>query len=432
MKIAIAGYGIEGQENYRYWSQSPENEVTIVDEKGTGAPIPEGVSSIVGPDAFKQLQDFDLVIRTAGLAPNKIVTNGKIWSATNEFFAKSPAPIVGVTGTKGKGTTASIVASLFKASGRTTWLVGNIGIAALEVLPQIKPEDIVIFELSSFQLWDIERSPQAAIVLLIEPDHLNVHYSMEDYVHAKGGITRYQNDDDLVVYHPTNADSQRIADEGHASLKLRYAAQDGGGVYVADGAFRTSNGIICSVDALQLRGDHNKDNACAAITVALEYGLSNEDIEQGLRSFEGLPHRIEFVRTFDGVGYYNDSFSSAPAATVAAIRSFDAPEILIVGGVDKGADFDLLAQEIATSTNLKEVILIGEIRHKLYEILSQAAPPITFTIFDGTTMPEIVQYAKNQAVSGDVVLLSPACASFDMFKDFYDRGTQFRDQVNNL
>jgi len=432
MKIAIAGYGIEGQENYRYWSQSLENEVTIVDERGTGAPIPEDVVSIVGPDAFKQLQDFDLVVRTASLPPNKIVTSGKIWSATNEFFAKSPAPIIGVTGTKGKGTTASIVASLFKASGRTTWLVGNIGIAALEVLPKIKPEDIVVFELSSFQLWDIERSPQAAIVLLIEPDHLNVHYDMEDYVHAKGGITRYQQAGDLVVYHPTNKDSQRIADEGQATRKLRYAAEDGGGVYVADGVFRTHDTVICSVDALQLRGDHNKDNACAAITVALEYGLSKEDIEQGLRSFEGLPHRIEFVRTFDGVGYYNDSFSSAPAATVAAIKSFDAPEILVVGGVDKGADFDELAQTIADSSNIKEVIVIGEIRHKLQAILSQAAPSVLFTIFDGKTMPEIVAYAKSQAVSGDVVLLSPACASFDMFKDFYDRGTQFRDQVNSL
>jgi len=432
MKIAIAGYGVEGQENFRYWSAIAENEVTIVDEKGTGAPIPEGVASIVGPDAFKKLQDFDLVIRSAGVAPHKITTNGKIWSATNEFFEKSPAPIIGVTGTKGKGTTASIVASLFKASGRTTWLVGNIGIAALEVLPRIQPEDIVIFELSSFQLWDIERSPQTAIVLLIEPDHLNVHENMEDYIHAKGGITRYQQASDLVVYHPTNKDSLRIAGEGQASRKLRYAAQDGGGVYVADGVFRTKDTVVCSVDSLQLRGEHNKDNACAAITVAIEYGLKSEAIERGLRSFEGLPHRIEFVRTVDGVEYYNDSFSSAPAATVAAIRSFDSPEILIVGGVDKGGQFDEMAETLAISPNIKEVVLIGEIRTDLYDVLSRQVGSVLFTVFDGTTMQEIVQYVKSKAIPGDVVILSPACASFDMFKDFYDRGDQFRQQVNSL
>ncbi len=432
MKIAIAGYGLEGEENFRYWSQFPENELTIADENGTGVQIPEGVPTIIGPDAFQQLQDFDLVIRTAGLAPRKIVTNGKIWTATNEFFEKCPAPIIGVTGTKGKGTTASIIASLFKASGRTTWLVGNIGIAALGALSKIKAEDIVVFELSSFQLWDIERSPKAAVVLLIEPDHLNVHVDMEDYVHAKGGIARYQNEDDLCVYHPTNQDSLRIANESNANRKFRYAAEDGGGVYVSDGWFRTNEREICTTEALQLRGDHNKDNACAAITVAIEYGLSNEAIEQGLRDFKGLPHRLEFIRNVEGVDYYNDSFSSAAAATVAAIRSFDTPEIVVIGGIDKGADFTELSNVIAERTNVKEVILIGQIRHKLYDILYRENSATTFTIFDPQTMAEIVNYVRSKASVGDVVLLSPACASFDMFKDFYDRGNQFREEVNKL
>ena len=160
MKIAIAGYGLEGEENYKYWAAEGSHDITIVDEKEhPDRAIPEGVPTMLGAGVFERLQDFDLVIRTAGLSPFKIKTNGKIWSATNEFFEKSPAKIIGVTGTKGKGTTSSLIASIFEAAGKKVWLVGNIGTSAIEALERIGSEDIVVFELSSFQLWDLERSP---------------------------------------------------------------------------------------------------------------------------------------------------------------------------------------------------------------------------------------------------------------------------------
>ncbi len=430
MNIAIAGYGVEGEENYRYWAADSANNIVIADESDAPKyPLPEGVGAILGEGAFQKLDGFDLVVRTASLPPFRIKTDGKIWSATNEFFAKCPAPIIGVTGTKGKGTTSSIIAALFEASGRKVWLVGNIGIAALSVLSEIKAEDIVVFELSSFQLWDIETSPHTAVVLLIEPDHLNVHKDMEDYVHAKGGIARYQKDTDLCVYHPTNLQTKRVADESVAIKKIRYAVSEDGGVFVADGFFRTNDMTIAPVDALQLRGDHNKDNACAAITVAINHGLSNKTIEQGLRNFKGLPHRLEEVRTLDGVEYYNDSFSSAPAATIAAVKAFENPEIVVIGGTDKGSDFSELSDVLKAKASIKEIVLIGEIRHKLKDIFLNSGVTAPLTIFDGQTMPEIVTYLHNQAVAGDVVILSPACASFDMFRDFYDRGTQFREEV---
>lgn len=432
MKIAIAGYGLEGESNYRYWSADPNNEITIVDQFPTRHAVPDGVPTIIGDDAFEKLADFDLVIRTAGLSPYKIKTNGKIWSATNEFFSKCPAQIIGVTGTKGKGTTASLIESIFKAAGKKTWLLGNIGVASLEFLSQVNADDIVIYELSSFQLWDIEYSPHVAVVLLIEPEHLNVHVDFDDYVNAKANIRRHQKQDDVCIFHPTNESALKIAESSNEGLTFRYGVHDSYGVYVDDGAFCRADHKICSVDALQLMGNHNIENACAAISVAKVYDISDGDIEAGLRKFQGLPHRIEYVREIDGVKYYNDSFSSSPSATVAAIKSFNQPEIIILGGIDRGANFTEIANTISSQDNIKAVIIMGEIRNKLAEILKNVNQKTRIEVTDLKTLQPIVELAKSYAKPGDVVVLSPGCASFDMFKDFYDRGDKFRDVVNKL
>jgi UDP-N-acetylmuramoylalanine--D-glutamate ligase len=432
MKIAIAGYGLEGESNYRYWAADPANEITVVDQRQPDRDIPSGVPTIIGDDAFEKLTGFDLVIRTAGLAPRKIKTNGKIWSSTNEFFTKCPAPIIGVTGTKGKGTTASLIASIFEAAGKKVWLLGNIGIASLDSLSQIGLNDVVVYELSSFQLWDLERSPHAAVVLLVEPDHLNVHADFEEYVNAKSNIRRYQKPGDICVFHPTDVFSLKIAGSSSEGKAIRYGVPDDGGVYVRYGTFYQFEHKICSVDALQLIGNHNIENACAAISIAKFYDITDENIEAGLKGFHGLPHRIEYIREIDGVKYYNDSFSSAPTATIAAIKSFNQPEIIILGGIDKGADFTGLAGAIADKGKVKAIIVMGEIRNKLAEILKSANPNIQIEVTDLKTLQPIVELAKSYAQPGDVVVLSPGCASFDMFKDFYDRGNQFRSIVNSL
>lgn len=432
MKIAIAGYGLEGESNYRYWAANPDNDMTIVDQRQPSRDIPTGVSTIIGDDAFEKLTDFDMVIRTAGLAPHKIKTGGKIWSATNEFFAKCPATIIGVTGTKGKGTTASLIASIFEATGKKVWLLGNIGVAPLDSIAEIKSDDVVVYELSSFQLWDLERSPHVAVVLPIEPDHLNVHADFDEYVNAKANIRRYQKSGDLCVFHPTDKFSFQIADSSSEGQAIRYGAPDGGGVYADKGSFCQYEHKICSVDALQLIGNHNIENACAAISVAKFYDISDENIESGLKKFQGLPHRIEYIRDIDGVKYYNDSFSSAPTATIAAIKSFDQPEVIIMGGTDKGADFTELANVVASEGNIKVIIAIGQIRNKLADILKGANPNLHIEVIDLETLQPIVELARSYAEPGDVVVLSPGCASFDMFKDFYDRGDQFRGIVNNL
>ncbi len=431
MKIAIAGYGLEGQVNYQYWAAKyPDAAITIVDQRPVSAP--QGVPTIIGEDAFAQLRGFDVVVRTAGLAPRFIKTDGKIWSGTNEFFEHCPATIIGVTGTKGKGTTSSMIASILQTAGKTVHLVGNIGVPALSMLETIHPDDIVVYEMSSFQLWDITRSPKVAVVLGIEPDHLNVHKDMEDYVAAKGGIRRYQHDGDICIYHPTNRYATEIAHVTDAGMIQKYAVADDNGVYVHDNTFKIGDHTICSTDVMQVPGVHNIENACAAMTAARAIGIDDDALAEGLRRFEGLPHRLEFVREVDGVMFYNDSFSSAPAATVAAAKALTQPEILILGGIDKGADFTELADTLRDLPNIKAILVIGQIKEKLAAFLRDHGVTAVITELDVKTMPDIVSAARRQATSGDVVLLSPGCASFDMFRDFYDRGDQYREVVNQL
>ncbi|MCA9309555.1 hypothetical protein KC973_04190, partial [Candidatus Saccharibacteria bacterium] len=292
MRVAIAGYGVEGEANCKYWLAEGA-DVVIFDQKDKlDRAVPDGVATRLGSDVFSDINGFDLVIRTAGLSPKLIKTDGKVWSATNEFFARCPASIIGVTGTKGKGTTCSLIAEILKTAGKNVHLVGNIGIPALEVLPSIRPDDIVVFELSSFQLWDIEKSPETAVILMIEQDHMNVHEGMDDYVDAKANISRYQSKDDLLVYHPTNKLTARAA-EASVAQKKRYLTEEGANV-VDDSVVVDSN-IICGVSEVGLLGAHNLENICAAVTAAWRYTQDVDAIKKAISAFKGLPHRLEFI-----------------------------------------------------------------------------------------------------------------------------------------
>lgn len=434
MKIAIAGYGLEGRVNYSYFSQKyPDSKIVIADERDEVENLPENVETILGKDAFSQLTDFDLVVRTASLPPRRITTNGKIWSATNEFFAKCPAKIIGVTGTKGKGTTSSLIASIFKASGRTVHLVGNIGLPSLEVLSDIQPDDVIVYELSSFQLWDLKMSPHVAVVLMIEPDHLDVHSDFKDYVNAKAQIAANQTEDDFVIYNPTNTYAKHIALQSSGEAR-RYAFPDDGGVYVKENNFCVQDTAICSVDSLQLVGQHNVENACAAISAVLAFNpdIENRAIESGLSNFEGLDHRLKFIREVDGVRYYDDNYSSAPGATLAAVKSFEGSQVLIAGGYDKKIDLKDFARSLSDTNNLKHVVLIGETGPVINRLLAENNFTSVTLLDSNATMNEIVSTARLKSSPGDVVVMSPACASFDMFRNFTERGNQFVSAVNGL
>lgn len=419
MKIAIAGYGAEGESSYRYWN-TPENQLVIIDEHQPSREVPIDASVIIGDAAFSRLAGYDMVIRTPGLAPNKVVTDGVVWSATNEFFARCPAPIIGVTGSKGKGTTSSLIAGILRAAGHTVHLVGNIGVPALDVLSTIKPEDIVVYELSSFQLWDIQRSPQVAVVLMVEPDHLDVHSGFDDYVTAKSGIAIHQSEDGLIIYASDNDVSASIA---MLSPSQPIAYQSDESFHVSNGYFWYGEQKLCSVDSLSLPGVHNEDNACAAIAAAWRWTQDSEVIAEGLSSFTGLPHRLKLVREREGVRYFDDSIATTPGSAIAAMRAFPDPKVMIFGGSDKGGDYHNLAA-VAASSQVRVAITIGAEADKFTSALEQAGVAV-LNLGQSVTMKQIVQAAADYAERGDVVVLSPACASFDMFTSYSDRGDQF-------
>lgn len=408
MKIAIAGYGIEGKANYQYWN-APDNDLTIVDERENIDDLPEGVGTILGEGTFSRLADFDMVIRTASLRPDKIQTNGKVWSSTNEFFAKCPAPIIGVTGTKGKGTTCSLIASILRAADKTVHLEGNIGVPALAELSKIQPDDIVVYELSSFQLWDVEKSPHVAVVLMIEPDHLDIHNTLEEYVGAKANIVRYQSAGDVVIY---NSESILSRDIGENSAGEKYTFP-----YELEGIEKNAN----------LPGKHNIENVQAAILAARRFDVDDQAIASGLAAFEGLEHRLRYVAEKNGVTYYDDSIATTPGSAIAALRSFYQGKVIILGGSDKGSDYTELVN-VCNETDTK-VIAVGDMGASIAELCANIG--VVCERVEGD-MTVIVHQAHEIAQPGDVVILSPAAASFDMFSDYRDRGEQFIAAVESL
>ena len=441
MKIAIAGYGLEGKQNYKYFNK-PGNDLTIVDER-EDIDTPSDAKYITGDGAYDDMSQFDMVIRTAGLSPLKIKKAKLVWSATNEFFAKCKAPIIGVTGTKGKGTTSSFITSILRSSGKKVHLVGNIGVPALSVLPDIRPEDFVVYEMSSFQLWDIKYSPHIAVVLMIEPDHLDVHTDFEDYLKAKSNIRRWQNLNDICIYHPSNPFSQKIASVTLATIDQttkgdylnnihRYGIKDDGLVYIKDDFFYTNDRKICPISCVKLPGKHNLENACAAMSAVLELKLdiSDNQFAEGLRSFTGLPHRLKYVSEINDVKFYDDSISTTPGSAIAAIKSFTSPKVLILGGSYKGGDFTDLVKEIKKS-NIRQIILMGDEANRIEQFLKDAGI-VKYINLERCSMFEIVSKAASAASPGDVVILSPACASFGMFKNYQDRGKKFINAVDLL
>jgi UDP-N-acetylmuramoylalanine--D-glutamate ligase len=433
MNIAVLGDGVEGNAVKKYFT-----------EHGCHVQIFDNFKDEDIKD-FK-LEDYDKVFRSPSVHP----LDSSWTSMTKYFFDNCKAKIIGTTGTKGKGTTCSIIVSLLTQlvkdsewPSRTVWFVGNVGKPSIEVLDQIAEDDIVVFEMSSFQLWDLHKSPNVAVVLRVEQDHLDRHYSLEDYHNAKANITRHQTEDDYCVYYSKNENSIRIGEmsKGH---KTTYPIE-------------MSARLEELLNELNVPGEHNRENAEAAIAaVASFYKMPVEEflnddnifasLKQGIKNFKGLPHRIQFIRELNGVKYYDDNYSSAFPATDVAIKTFeDQPTFLIAGGKDRHLDLTALKRRIFDAKNIKKAILIGEIK----EQLTEGEDPEKFEYAE--TLEEAVEKAKTLAekVAEDtssnydlclpvtkplhpVVLMSPGAASFDMFKNFEDRGTKYQNIVNNL
>ena len=442
MKIAILGFGKQGRSAYEYWKTG--NEITVCDSNES-LYVPAGVSAKLGKDYLQELDRFDLIVRSPGIYPKEIEdTNGpgildKVTTVTNEFFRVCPTKnIIGVTGTKGKGTTSTLIAKMLKAAGKNIHLGGNIGTPPLDMLNgagdlhddttrRIQPNDYVVLELASQQLIDFKYSPKIGICLMIAPEHLNWHSDLNDYFTAKKQMFTRQKSDDTAIYYAKNDYSRDIAGVSPGKLIPYYASP---GAIVENDDIVIDGQSICSTDEISLPGAHNWQNACAAATAVWQVSQDAEAIRKVLTSFSGMENRLELVRELDGVRYYNDSFGTTPETAIVAVQAFEEPKIVILGGSDKGASYDELAEVVASSSNIRRVLLIGEQANRIQKAMDKAG--FSNYMPGGNSIEEIVDTARHESRPGDVVLLSPACASFDMFENYADRGAKFKAAVLKL
>ncbi|HSX52982.1 MAG TPA: UDP-N-acetylmuramoyl-L-alanine--D-glutamate ligase [Patescibacteria group bacterium] len=431
MKIAILGYARDGQAAYEHWNHQG-SEITICDQNDKIV-IPVGALSQLGPDYLKNLDQFDVLVRSSGLAPRLIAEANpdspdilaKVTGNIDEFFRVSPSKnIIGVTGTKGKGTTSTLIAKMLEAAGLKVHLGGNIGIPALELLKNnIQPDDWVVLEQSSFQLIDQKHSPHIAVCLMVVSEHMDWHVDMEEYVRAKQQLFINQSASDMAIYYAQNDYSKQIADVSPGT-KIPFFAIPG--AIVLNGDISIGGQSICRTEELKLLGKHNWQNVCAALTAAWQITKDVNAIKSVLTSFTGLEHRLELVRDLAGIKYYDDSFGTTPETAMVAIEAFEQPKVVILGGSDKGASFDQLAATVKNN-NVRKVVLIGNTASKIHSALEGAG--FNDVIEGGENIHDIVATARSQAKAGDVVLLSTGCASFGLFKDYMDRGEQFKSAV---
>ena len=444
MKIALIGFGLEAKSAYDYFKSIDQNiTFEIYDENSKSKiELPNGVKFFGDFHDFSKIQ-ADLIVRTPAVNPSRLPKNAKITSVTNLFFEKCPAPIIGVTGSKGKGTVSSFIAEILRAAGLRVHLVGNIGLPALNELSKIQKDDAVIYELSSFQLWDVQKSPHIAILNNLEVDHLDVHDGFEDYVVAKMNIAKNQTENDFFIFNVENSIVLKNVENLKNQLKAELQPfQDYNLAHIQENYFLWGDEVLFETDILKIPGEHNQKNACAAMIATFDFlrekGFQIEEIfdfwREGLSKFTGLPHRLKFVREFEGVRFYDDSIATTPGSAIAALNSFEKPKILILGGSNKGADLSELIEKIAKmpEQELRKVILMGAESEKLTQKLISGGFKRFINLGTETNMQEVVKTAFKNAKSGDVVILSPAHASFDMFKSYVDRGEQFVENVNLL
>lgn len=394
----------------------------------------------LGENYLKGLSQ-DVIFRTPGLRPDvpellAAQEKGSVLTSEMEvFFEVCPCTMIAVTGSDGKTTTTTIISELLKAAGKTVHVGGNIGHPLLCEADGMQQNDFAVLELSSFQLMTMTHSPHIAVVTNLAPNHLDMHRDMAEYVAAKENIFRHQTAGDIAVF---NLDNDITREQSSRAVgEVRYFSRKAESV---DGVFLRGNAILCrknnqerqimTTEDIRLPGVHNIENYMAAIA-AVDGLVPDEVIREFARNFGGVEHRIELVRTYHGARFYNDSIASSPSRTIAGLRSFKEKVILIAGGYDKHIPFDVLGPEIVE--HVKALVLCGATAGKIRQAVEQAAgyAPGKPEILEVAPFQNAVEAARDLAEEGDVVTLSPACAAFDQFKNFAERGKTFKEIVNS-
>ena len=384
-------------------------------------------------NAFDYLHGFDIIFRSPSILPTRkelVIAKEEgavITSEIRELLHLAPCKVIGVTGSDGKTTTTTLINEILKANSYHTFLGGNIGTPLFTKLPEMKKEDIIVLELSSFQLMDMDISPDISIITNIAENHLDIHSSFEEYIDAKKNIFKYQDNKGILV---TNADNE-ITNKFKGNGETRYFSRSKQTNYFyTDGTYIYYNGKkILNKNDIKLRGIHNLENIATALTAVIDLIDLDKSIEV-IKNFNGVEHRLEFVREINNVKWYNDSVSSSPTRTIAGLYSYDEKIVLIAGGYDKHLDYTNIAKPILDKVT--KLILMGDTKEKIYNAVTTSVTNPNIEIYKCNTLQEVVDKAKEVAIPGEIVLFSPASASFDMFKNFADRGNQFKDLVNKL
>ena len=395
-----------------------------------------------GENYLSKLNGFDVIFRTPSCRPDlpeiqREVERGAILTSEIELVLKlCPGKTIGITGSDGKTTTTSLIYEILKEENLNCYLGGNIGIPLFTKIADMKPEDYIVLELSSFQLMNMDISPDIAVVTNITPNHLDIHKSYEEYIESKANIFKYQNENNLLVLNYDNEITKQFTKASKSKVTYFSSKQKlNNGLILDNGVIKEcENGLrrhIVNTKNIKLRGIHNSENICAAI--AATNGIVSVDSQiKAITNFTGVNHRLEFVKEINGAKWYNDSIASSPTRTIAGLNSFDENIVLIAGGYDKHLDYTPIAEPIINKVS--KLILLGQTSDKIYNavIESLQVHEKELDIFKVETLEEAINKAKEVSKKGDVVLFSPASASFDMFKNFEERGNKFKQIVNKM
>lgn len=448
-KVAVIGLGVSNLPLLDYLHDK-KAKVTVFDQR-TIDEIPKETMDKITEYAFEfslgqfylnKLKGFELVFRSPSCLPTvpelvEAEKNGAIVTTEVELVLKmTPSKVIGITGSDGKTTTTTLIHEILKHAGYNCFLGGNIGMPLFTQIEKMRPEDIVVLELSSFQLMGMEISPDISVITNISPNHLNIHKDYDEYIEAKKNIFKFQKQDGILVINYDNQITNPLDKEANGKViyfSSKNKLDDG---FIVDGDIikESEAGIrkhILNIKDINLRGNHNFENICTAL--AATKTLVDTDIaSEAIKKFQGVEHRLELIREIDGVKWYNDSVSSSPTRTIAGLNSYDEEIVLIAGGYDKNLDYTPIAKPIVEK--VKTLILLGQTSGKIYEAVKAELEKQNknLNIYMCDSLEETVKKAQKYAKKGQIVLFSPASASFDMFKNFADRGEKFKNLVNKI
>lgn len=442
--VLILGYGIEGQSVHHYLGeQFPHLRIGVADRKPIIPSVASSADFYSGTNYLKHIYAYDTIVRSPGIWPwipelKKAVKLGKhITTSTNIFFAIAPGKIIGITGTKGKSTTAALTAAILATLYKDVRLVGNIGRPFLDNLAKATSETFFVAEFSSHQLVDAHYSPHVGILLAIVPEHLDYYPDLKKYVEAKGRLVKYQSAADYVVYNPIHRVSAELADRSPAhqvTFGLLPWAKATSWVDHGSICTKSPTGQIQTVlplSEIPLLGRGNLENCLAAISAATILAVPVRRIATEIKTFHTLPHRLELVGTYKGITFYNDSLATIPQATEHALDALHGRvATLIVGGFDRGLDYKHLGEYLLSQSQLRTLILFPDTGNKIWAAYYQAArkqkQPVRLRKYEAVDMADAVRFAYVHTPKGKVCLLSPAAASFNLFKNYKERGNLFK------